>query len=643
MSTTYESAIQSPLSILQRYWHHTSFRPQQEEIINSILAGKDTLALLPTGGGKSLCFQIPSLLQDGLCLVITPLIALMKDQVANLAKKEIPALALHSGMTFYEVKKTLNNAIHGKFKFLYLSPERLETNLFKEYLSSLKINLIAVDEAHCISQWGYDFRPPYLRIAQLREELPNIPVLALTASATALVQRDIIEKLQFKSCNIFRQSFARDNLSYSAFKVESKINKLAEILQQVRGSSIVYCKSRRLTKEVSELLATQNIPVDFYHAGLSQEERNRKQEAWINNTVRVIVCTNAFGMGIDKPDVRTVVHYDAPDCLENYYQEAGRAGRDGKRAYAVLLYNEEDIFTLQALPRIRFPVIYDIRKVYQAISDYLQIPVGIGEGNYYDFNLNEFVKNFKLDVHLVMNVLRVLEQEELVEFNETIFLPSHISFTAPKELLLDFEQIHPQLEPVMKCLLRTYDGIYDDSVSINEKQIAKLIAGTVERVKNDLFQLQALGIIEYLPQKETPQIHFITNRAPAQYLHINHENYLRRKQQFELRAEEMLRYIQQKKNCRSVFISRYFDDNTVKDCGVCDNCFSRNNNALSAEDFKKIEQRIFRHLSKTEIPVKELLHHFNGIKKEKLWKVIEYLQGERKIAIDEFGNVKLMN
>lgn len=628
---------EAALNILKQYWHHNSFRPQQEAIIESVLNGKDTLALLPTGGGKSICFQVPALMKDGLCLVISPLIALMKDQVENLQRRGITAAAIHSGMTFYEVKQTLQNAVHGAYKFLYLSPERLETNLFKEFLYHLHINLIAVDEAHCVSQWGYDFRPPYLRIANLREDLPNVPMLALTASATPLVQDDIIDKLKLRHANIFRQSFEKPNLSYSVFKVDSKINKVFDIINGVQGSSIIYCKSRRLAKEVAHLLSLQNIAADFYHAGLSQEERNNKQEAWINNKIRVIVCTNAFGMGIDKADVRTVIHYDTPDCIENYYQEAGRAGRDGKKAYAVLLYLPGDASDLEALPGIRFPVMYDIRKVYQSLADYLQIPVGSGEGGYYDFDLNEFVKNFKLDVHLVINTLKVLEQEGHLAFNENIFLPSQVKFVVPKDSLIDFEQSHPDLEPVMKCLLRTYEGIYDNRVSVHEKQIAKLTRKKIEDVKNELLQLNAVGVIEYLPQKETPQIYFLLNRAPAQFLYINHENYLHRKQQFELRTESMLRYLHLQKECRSKYISAYFGDRFIKDCGICDVCLQKRSYTITESEFNKIQHSIFQHVNGKTISVNELLRQLTGMKKDKIWKVLEFLQSENKIAIDEFG------
>jgi ATP-dependent DNA helicase RecQ len=630
----------TPLSILNHYWKHDQFRPLQEEIIQSVLDGKDTLALLPTGGGKSICFQVPALLKEGLCLVVSPLIALMRDQVDSLNQKEIPSVALHSGLNFHEVKTILQHATHGDYKFLYLSPERLETNLFKEYLPALNVSLIVVDEAHCVSQWGYDFRPPYLRIANLREELPGIPVIALTASATPVVQKDIADKLLFTDGNIFRQSFERPNVSYSSFCVDSKVNKIIEILQKVNGSSIVYCSSRKQTKELAHLLSLQNIPANFYHAGLQQKERDEKQQAWINNQIRVMVCTNAFGMGIDKPDVRTVIHFDAPDCLENYYQEAGRAGRDGKKSYAVLVYQKENIEALRALPDRRFPPIPEIKRIYQSLADYLQIPVGNGEGLYYDFDLLSFVKNFKLDSLLVVNTLKVLEQEGHITFSENIFLPTQVQFSAEKETLLEFERSHEQLEPLIKCLLRTYEGIFDNRVSIQEKQLAWLCRLPIETVHDQLMQLRSFGIIEYLPQKDTPQIHFLLNRASAQFLQINQDQYLQRKKQYAERVENMILYIELTDECRSSYIARYFGDAAIKDCGVCDNCLVKKRKSLSPEEFSAIEKQIIA-LSSKKIPVDQLLVSLKNTSKEKVWAVLDFLQAEHVLVIDEQGYIHI--
>jgi len=537
--------------ILKQYWGHEKFRPLQEEIINSVLGGDDTLALLPTGGGKSICFQVPAMAKDGLCLVVSPLIALMKDQVENLRKKGITAFSIHAGMNRKEVINTLKVVIESNCKFLYVSPERLESNLFIEYLPSLPINLIAIDEAHCVSQWGYDFRPPYLRIAAIRDSIPGIPVLALTASATRDVQDDICDKLKFKSNIIFRQSFARPNLSYSVFKVDAKINKLIDILLAVPGSNIVYCKSRKRTREIAEQLKTYNISADYYHAGLSSEERNLKQESWIKNQIRTIVCTNAFGMGIDKPDVRTVIHMDLPDCLENYYQEAGRAGRDGQKSYAVLLYQQKDIDNLKAQSKQKFPGMDTIRNIYQSIANYLQLPAGLGEGNYYDFDLADFVKTFKLDLFESMNSLKMLEQEEYLSFNEQVFMPSKASFICTKETLQSFEEAYPIYDPVIKSLLRTYEGIYDQPVPIYEKSIAYLLKSPPEQVKEWLIQLQGHSIIRYEAQKDTAQLYFIRNRAKSEELTIDYKAYNARKQRFEKRVDAFIGYIEQPSNCRS--------------------------------------------------------------------------------------------
>ena len=496
MAVTFHHSRITIHEILKQFWGYDSFRPLQQEIINSVLEGKDTLALMPTGGGKSICYPVPGLVKDGLCLVISPLIALMKDQVENLRKKNITAYAIYSGMSRKEVINTLKVAANSNCKFLYVSPERLETSLFKEYLPVLHINLIAVDEAHCISQWGYDFRPPYLRIASLREEIPDVPVLSLTASATVEVQSDICDKLQFKTKNIFRQSFERSNLSYSVFNVDSRINKIIEILKNVPGSGIVYCKSRKRTKEIADLIKMHGISTDFYHAGLAQEERNRKQEEWITNQTRIIVCTNAFGMGIDKPDVRVVIHADSPDCLENYYQEAGRAGRDGKKSYAVLLYGEKDTKELEDSIQLRYPLIEEIRQVYQSISNYLQIPSGSGEDQYYDFDLTDFIKKFKLNSHTALYSLKVLEQNEWLSFNEQVFLPSTVQFTTGKEYLYQFEKDHLQLEPLIKTLLRSYEGIFGYPASISENILAHLLKKDKKEIKIELGQLHENRMIE---------------------------------------------------------------------------------------------------------------------------------------------------
>jgi ATP-dependent DNA helicase RecQ len=628
----------SPSTILKNYWGYDKFRPLQEEIILSILDGKDVLALLPTGGGKSICFQVPALMKEGLCLVISPLIALMKDQVQSLRRRNITAFAIYSGMSRNEVINILKLAAESNCKFLYVSPERLETSLFKEYLPALDINLIAVDEAHCISQWGYDFRPPYLRIANLREELQSVPVLALTASATSSVQQDICNKLHFAKPAIFRQSFARKNLSFSVFRVDSKINKIKDILEKVSGSAIVYCKSRRHTKEISSLLNMHGIQSDFYHAGLKQEERTQKQDNWMKGQIRVIVCTNAFGMGIDKPDVRVVVHADSPDCLENYYQEAGRAGRDEKRAYAVLLSNDQELEDLSLLPDIHFPALDDIREVYQSLMNYLQIPSGT-VGVYYDFDITDFIKKFKLDINLVVYALRALEQEEVFAFNEQVFIPSTIYFTTNKESLQAFEEANRQLEPLVKILLRTYSGIFDQPVPVHEKTIARLLKRELVSVVDDLKILHNHRIIEYLPRKEGPQLYLIQPRIKTEDLYINQTNYKKRKEEYKKRIDEILRYIR-KTDCRSRMIAAYFGEAKPEACGICDNCLQLKATSLDKDEFNHIHDLIMQLLENSQVPATELFQHFQGVHQQKLKQVIDFLQSERKLIVDKNGFVK---
>lgn len=628
-------------AILQQYWGYKTFRPGQREIIESILAGKDTLALLPTGGGKSICYQVPAMQFPGICLVISPLIALMKDQVENLRKKNITAFAIYSGMSRKEVTSTLETVGQSNCKFLYVSPERLETALFHEYLPSLNIQLIAVDEAHCISQWGYDFRPPYLRIAELRKELPEVPVLALTASATPAIQKDICSKLGFSEPTIFQQSFERSNLSYSIFNVDTAIPKISEILHKVKGSSIIYCRSRKRTQEIAELLQTQGIGASWYHAGLSAEEREKRQEDWKENRSPVMVCTNAFGMGIDKPDVRTVIHAGIPDCLENYYQEAGRAGRDGRKAYAVLLYTTREIVELQAMSAQRFPSIKEIQEVYQAIVNYLQLPVGAGEGQYFDFDFQEFTRRFKLTGHSTLNALKALEQEGWVQFNEQVFIPTQIQITASREALQELEKSNSALDIVCKTLLRSYEGIYNRMVSVPEKQLAYLLRKEIGEVKRTLLTLQSLGIIRYQPQKDTPQLYFPINRIKAEDLRIDIIKYNERKKQYEERIQAMLQYVGEQVACRSKILAAYFGDTHAKSCGICDNCLEQKNLTLSDEEFESIRYRILNIIKYESLTAAQLMQQLSGIGKKKAWKVMDYLQAEEIISMNRDGVIRL--
>ncbi len=626
--------------ILKEYWGFSSFRPLQEEIILQVLSGKDALALMPTGGGKSLCYQVPALAIEGLCLVISPLIALMKDQVQNLRKKNITAYSIYAGMSRKEVIHTFKTVIHSNCKFLYISPERLESSLFKEFLPGLNIKLVAVDEAHCISQWGYDFRPPYLRIADIREELRGIPVLALTASATPGVQEDICIKLGFADRPVYRQSFERSNLSYSVFRVDSKINKILEILNKVPGCAIVYCKSRKRAREISELLRLQQVAADHYHAGLSQEERSRKQEDWINNKTRVIVCTNAFGMGIDKPDVRAVIHADAPDCLESYYQEAGRAGRDGKTAYAVLLHDERDIMELEQLTARRFPPLEEIRKVYQSVANYLQIPSGLGESQYYDFDIADFLRKFKLNSYSVIYSLKALEQEGWLSFNEQVFFPSTIQFTTGKEYLHAFEKDRPDLESLIKTLLRIYEGIFDQATPISEAVIANMLKKSVEESHDQLITLQRAGVIDYRPKKENAQLQFLRNRVRIEELSINREAYNQRKEKADERTRVMIHYMNEKHQCRSQFTGAYFGDHELSPCGICDHCLRLKAAEMTAPEFEQLSHRILDQVSHEPLPARDLVSMLGGIKKEKAWKVIEFLQAENKVDVDPGGWVR---
>jgi ATP-dependent DNA helicase RecQ len=629
----------SPRDILKEYWNYDVFRPMQEDIVLSVLAGNDVLALLPTGGGKSICFQVPALVNEGICLVVSPLIALMKDQVQHLRSKGITAFAIFSGMTRKEVIGTFKLAITGNCKFLYVSPERLETDLFKEFLPALNVNLIAVDEAHCISQWGYDFRPSYLRIAALRDELPGVPVLALTASATKEIREDICVRLKMVKPVVFTQTFLRPNLSFSALKTDSIINALTGILRKQEGSAIIYCRNRRRTKEISDLLNMHGLPSDYYHAGLIREQRSEKQDQWKKNAVRIMVCTNAFGMGIDKPDVRLVLHTDVPECLESYYQEAGRAGRDGKKAFAILLYNDRMLEDLSRQHQIQYPPLDYIRKIYQGIVNYLQVPLGTVNVRY-TFDLADFLKRFSFEAKQTNAALQVLGQEELLSLNEQVFKPATVSFICDKSVLYAFENETPDLEPLIKILLRTYSGIYDQPVSIHEKQLAFLLQWPTEQVLKGLYQLHRHQLIEYNPQKEEPQIYFNQPRRKAADVQIDQKAYQFRKDQFIKRAKAMLAYVSTER-CRSTFIARYFGEESPVDCGICDRCLRNKQPRPGTDQFAEVYKIIVERTHLRSIPASSLFDHFADIHSDLLRKVIDFIQAENRLLVDEEGNVKV--
>ncbi|MEI8052905.1 MAG: ATP-dependent DNA helicase RecQ [Bacteroidota bacterium] len=630
------------LSILKKYWGHDQFRPLQQSIVDAVIKKKDVLALLPTGGGKSVCFQVPAMMMDGLCIVVSPLIALMKDQVENLSKKGINALAIYSGMTFLEVKKTLQNAAFGDYKFLYISPERLETKLFSEFLPALSPCLIAIDEAHCISQWGYDFRPSYLKIAKLREELPGVPVIALTASATLEVQNDICDRMLFgKNQEKFQQSFARPNLSYAVIEPASKQTKLVEIFSKITGSGIVYCKSRKQTQQIAELLQQHKISADFYHAGLSNAERSQKQNNWINNKINTIVCTNAFGMGIDKPDVRVVVHHNIPESLENYYQEAGRAGRDGKSSQAILLFDKKEINELREINILRYPEPNVLKKLYADLMNYLSVPAGIGEGQSFDFDLPLFSETFKWNILQATYGLQALSQEGLFFIAENSFRPSQLVFSVSKEQLFDFEKNQPSLEPLIKGLLRSYEGIFDYPTFIHETLLAKFTSTPIGIIRKNLQLLHQYQIAKYTPATEKPQIVLLMNRMYKDDFKFNMKALQERKKNHLKRIQAMVDFSNNSTDCRSVIIANYFNDNTSVSCGNCDNCLKLKKTFLNETIFEEINIRIKQELSKKTMPYFELANILTEFEKEHLQEAIQFLQSEKIISGDKFGNLSL--
>lgn len=617
----------TPLEILKKYWGYEGFRPLQEDIIRSVLEGQDTLALMPTGGGKSICYQVPALCREGLCIVVSPLIALMKDQVENLQKRNIPAAAVYSGMHYRDIDRILDNCIYGNIKLLYLSPERLTTELARARIQKMNVNLLAVDEAHCVSQWGYDFRPPYLQIAEIRELLPDVPVLALTATATPEVVKDIQEKLAFRKENLLQKSFTRSNLSYSVLQEEDKLKKLLDILQRVGGTGIVYVRNRRRTKEIAGYLQRRGISADFYHAGLDAEARTQKQDAWMAGKVRVIVSTNAFGMGIDKPDVRVVVHMELPDSLEAYFQEAGRAGRDGKKSYAVLLYNDTDRINLERQFELSFPDLKEVRRIYRALGSFFQLAVGGGEGQSFDFDIVEFARNFQAGIVEAYNCLKILEQAGWIVLTEAVFVPSSLMIKVSKDALYDYQLRHPKMDRLLKAILRTYQGAFNHPINLRESQLGKFLKMPVGALRTALEKLAADGIVDYQPQKDTPQVIFIKERVDADNLLIDRNLYnFRKNRQYE-RIKKAIAYAETPV-CRSQQLLAYFGETDAPKCGICDVCTGRTKAELSTDDFERYKEKIQLLLKEEPLALEEVVEAFAPSRQEQVLKALEYLLDE---------------
>ncbi len=616
--------------ILIKFWGYSKFRPLQEDIIRSVMEGKDTLALMPTGGGKSITFQVPTMAKEGTCIVITPLIALMKDQVENLHKRDIKALAIYSGMTQNEIEVALDNCIYGGVKFLYVSPERISTEIFKLRVKHMNVNLVAIDEAHCISEWGYDFRPSYLEIALIRELVPNAPFLALTATAIPKVINDIQEKLHFTEKNVFRKSFERKNLVYLVRELDDKMKYLVDTINKVKGSGIIYVRNRKATRETALFLQKNNISADYYHAGLEHDIRNHKQNEWKVGKTRVMVATNAFGMGIDKSDVRFVIHIELPDSIEAYFQEAGRGGRDEKRAVAVLLYNNSD--KLKAEQRIdrSFPEIKEIKAVYQALGNYFQIPYGGGKHLSYDFVISDFAKNYNFNVMTIHSSLRFLQREGYIEVTDELYSQSKLHFLVERDDLYKFQIANVQFDGFIKLILRSYTGLFSDYVNIDEISIAKKANVDVEIVYKYLNNLKSLGILNYIPKKKNPFIVFTEERLDDKTLHISKENYDFRKNRYIERINAMLHYASSSNKCRSQILLSYFGDKNPDRCGQCDVCTRRNELDLSKYEFDLILDKIKEQLQYNLVSIDDLVEKTNN-NKEKTLKVIQWLLDNNKI------------
>jgi len=624
--------------ILNKYWGYKQFRPLQLEIIQSVYKNIDTLALMPTGGGKSITFQVSALSKDGICIVITPLIALMKDQVDNLRQKNIKAVAIYSGMSKREIQITIDNCIYGEIKFLYVSPERIATKLFQEKVLHMNVNLIAVDEAHCISQWGYDFRPSYLGISQLRELLPETPILAVTATATQDVITDIQQKLEFKKENVLSTSFERKNLTYIVKQKEDKLGFILNICNKVRGAGIIYVRTRKKTKEIAAALQSRGISADYYNAGLKAEIRQLKQERWMKSPNTVMVCTNAFGMGIDKPNVRFVLHFDIPESIEAYFQEAGRAGRDGKESFAVLLFNKTDIKNLKTSFVKKFPEITYIKRVYEALGSYYQLPIGAGKGNVYDYFIADICKTCKLDLIKTHNSIKVLEEEGYIYVSESAETRSRAKFKIERNDLYKFQVENQQFDIFIKLLLRNYTGIFTEYAQISEADLAKKVGATPELIRKYFIALARLNIISFYEAKQNPLIYYTEERVPFENIYISKQAYENRKERQKVRLDAIIHYISSQAKCRSLMLLDYFGETSKVRCGNCDSCRKRNEIGLSRIQFDKILDQIKKMLKEKSTAINEIVEKIQAREEDTL-KVVNYLLDNKKINYTAGGKL----
>jgi len=615
--------------ILHKYWGYDQFRPLQQDIINSVLDGKDTLALLPTGGGKSICFQVPAMAQEGICIVVSPLIALMKDQVENLLKRDIPAVAIFSGMSYRQIDQELDKCIQGHYKFLYLSPERLKTEIFKARMPQMKVNLLAIDEAHCISQWGYDFRPEYLQIAEIRK-FTKAPILALTATATATVVEDIQARLEFAKPHVFRKSFERSNLHYIAIQEDDKLGRILQLCKRFQGTGIIYARNRKLCRDIAEYLHQHGISSDYYHAGLDAIHRNKKQEAWIENRIRVIVSTNAFGMGIDKPDVRFVLHYEMPDSLEAYYQEAGRAGRDEKQAHCIALVQEHDkVKAFEQLDK-SYPSYEEVARIYEMLCNHFQIAIHSGMMREVEFDMLEFAAEMGLSASAVFNALRILELEDIVSLSEAIHQPAQLHFLVNNTILYDFELRNPKIAPVLQLLLRTYGGLFDQYKRIDENYLARKSRVPVDDLIQLLEKLKEHELLDYIPARDKPTLTFL--RVREHKLHYDQAAIKKRKEDAHQRLDRVFEYALRSDECRSRMLLRYFDEADAPLCGQCDVCQKDKNHAKTENEYREWAEKLIKSDIRT---LNEMVSSMGYWHEEGLSLALQHLLDEGLIRLDD--------